>query len=169
MVGLGPRFDHVGQLVVTARVGFEEAVERRIDVVLGTVFQQAVDGFGQLGFPVFVFELAAGVGKADGQTLQLAASRERRSREPKRVRFISVPEIQRCDFNSRWSDPPVCVEFLEIDRFPIRLDRMATVPLVPRGRLGPCSKWRETGNDRESPESCAAGRAGRGVEWGALG
>ena len=69
-VGFGARFDHVGQFIVGARVGLEQAVERGVDIVLGTVFEQAVDDIGELRFPVGVFQLAAGFGKAGGQTLQ---------------------------------------------------------------------------------------------------
>ena len=56
-----------------ARVRLEEAVEGGVDVVFGTVLQQAVDQFGQLGFPVCVFQLAAGFGKAVGQALEFGA------------------------------------------------------------------------------------------------
>src|SRR5574343_356723 len=73
--GFGARFDHVGPFVVGARVGLEQAVERGVDVVLGTVLQQAVDGFGELGFPVGVFQLAAGFGKSGGQALECKRAR----------------------------------------------------------------------------------------------
>ena len=43
-----PRLDHVGQLVVGPRVGLEQAVERGVDVILGTMPEQAIDGL-QLG------------------------------------------------------------------------------------------------------------------------
>jgi hypothetical protein len=62
--GFGARLDHVGEFVVGARVGLEQAVEGGVDVVLGAVLQQAVDAFGQLGFPVAVFQFAAGFGEA---------------------------------------------------------------------------------------------------------
>ena len=54
--------------------------------------EQAIDGFGQLAFPEAVLQLAAGFGEAGGQALQFRASGERRSRGPKRVRFIGDPE-----------------------------------------------------------------------------
>jgi hypothetical protein len=53
-----------------ARVGLEQAVERGVDVILGTVPEQAIDGLGQLAFPVTVLQLAAGFGEAGGQALQ---------------------------------------------------------------------------------------------------
>ena len=53
-----------------ARVGFKQAIQRGIDVIFAAVPEQAIDGFGELSLPVAVFQLAAGLGKAGGQSLQ---------------------------------------------------------------------------------------------------
>ncbi len=53
-----------------ARVGLEQAVEDGVDLVLGAVFQQAVDQLAKLPFPEPVLQLAAGFGEAGSQALQ---------------------------------------------------------------------------------------------------
>ena len=56
-----------------ARIGFKKTIKRCIDVVFSAVFEQAVDDFGELGFPVAVFQFAAGIGKTGGQALEFSS------------------------------------------------------------------------------------------------
>jgi hypothetical protein len=53
------------------RIGLKQAVQRSIDVVFSAVLKQAGDDFSKLGFPVIVFQFAAGVGETDSQALEL--------------------------------------------------------------------------------------------------
>ncbi len=60
-------FDGIGEAVVGSRVRIEQAVERRIEIIFGTVLQQMADEVGELLFPEQIFQLAARFGEASGE------------------------------------------------------------------------------------------------------
>jgi hypothetical protein len=100
--GFGARLDHVGEFVVGARIGFEQAVEGRIDVVLGAVFQQAVDHFGQLAFPESCLPVCRRIprGRWPGVAVLPRRAKGDRASRSGCVSWV-FQKIQRQDFTSR--------------------------------------------------------------------
>jgi DNA-binding transcriptional MerR regulator len=68
---LGLRLDDVREIVMGHRMGVEEAVQRAGEVILRALLEQPVHQFGEAVLPEQILKLAAGFGKADGQTAEL--------------------------------------------------------------------------------------------------